>query len=134
MEKIKYRLKSIMKSKDMSMGELSGLTGIPKTTISRYLNDVASIPTDRLSLIAIALNTTPTYIMGWEKNIDSEEEHMNELCKEIKSNSKLRDLIIRCRDLNDDDLKTVLIHVNGIRQSKNIEEKEVKKWKQLMNL
>lgn len=134
MEKIEYRLKSIMKSKDMSMGELSGLTGIPKTTISRYLNDVASIPTDRLSLIAIALNTTPTYIMGWEKNIDSEEEHMNELCKEIKSNSKLRDLIIRCRDLNDDDLKTVLIHVNGIRQSKNIEEKEVKKWKQLMNL
>lgn len=66
MKEIEKRLKNLMKSKNMSMGELSRLTGIPKTTVSRYLYDVSIIPTDRLSLIAKALNVTPGYLMGWE--------------------------------------------------------------------
>lgn len=74
MNKTDERLNAIIKRKDISMGELSRLTGIPKTTISRYLNDTSNIPADRLSIIANALNTTPGYLMGWEDKSDGQNE------------------------------------------------------------
>lgn len=43
--------------------------GVATQTIYKYENEiVTNIPLDKLEKIAVALNTTPAYLMGWEEN------------------------------------------------------------------
>lgn len=48
------------KSKDISLRELSDLTGIGSSTLNRIENKITSPTLDQLELIAIALNTKIT--------------------------------------------------------------------------
>ncbi|MBC6681338.1 helix-turn-helix domain-containing protein [Zhenpiania hominis] len=48
------------KSKDISLHELSNLTGIGSSTLNRIENKITSPTLDQLELIAIALNTKIT--------------------------------------------------------------------------
>lgn len=67
MSDISKRILSIIMEKDISYGELSEKTGIPKSALQRYATgQTEKIPIDRLQIIASALGSTPEYLMGWE--------------------------------------------------------------------
>ena len=67
MSDISKRILSIIMEKDISYGELSDKTGIPKSALQRYATgQTEKIPIDRLQIIASALGSTPEYLMGWE--------------------------------------------------------------------
>lgn len=60
-------IRDTIEEKDISYGELSKATGIPKSALHRYATgETPKIPLDRIKLIANALNVTPGYLMGWE--------------------------------------------------------------------
>lgn len=61
------RIARLRKKLGMSQVYLADKTDISKQTLYKYEKDVVStIPSDKLERIADALNTTPTYLMGWE--------------------------------------------------------------------
>lgn len=63
------RILKIIKEKNVSYGELSKLTAIPKSALQRYATgETPKIPLDRLEIIAKALNVSPAYLMGWEES------------------------------------------------------------------
>ena len=63
---VSERIRSTLTDKDISYGELSAKTGIPKSALQRYATgETAKVPMNRLSLIASALGTTANYLMGW---------------------------------------------------------------------
>lgn len=67
MNEIADRILNLMKSRDMSYGELSKTTGIPKSALQRYATgETEKIPMDRIKLMANAFRTTSEYILGWE--------------------------------------------------------------------
>jgi len=67
MSEVGDRILTLLRAKKMSYGELSAATGIPKSALQRYATgETEKIPIDRIENIAIALNTTPAYLMGWE--------------------------------------------------------------------
>ena len=67
MNAISERILNLLAEKDISYGELSIQTNIPKSALQRYATgQTEKIPIDRLDRIAKALNTTPAYLMGWE--------------------------------------------------------------------
>ena len=69
MSEISARILKIILKKDISYGELSELTGIPKSALQRYATgQTEKIPIDRLQAIAKALGTTAPYLMGWEES------------------------------------------------------------------
>ena len=75
MSDISDRILSIITEKDISYGELSDKTGIPKSALQRYATgQTEKIPIDRLQIIASAIGTTPEYLMGWntERKINDE--------------------------------------------------------------
>lgn len=83
-ERIKQRRKHL----GMSAEKLGNLLGKNRATIFRYENgEIENLPIDILEPIAIALQTTPAYLMGWE-----EMEQSNDI---------LADIIIRLRSDND---------------------------------
>ena len=57
---ISKRILDILSKKDISYGELSSKTGIPKSALQRYATgQTEKIPIDRLQIIASAIGTTP---------------------------------------------------------------------------
>lgn len=66
MSDISERMLNIILEKEISYGELSDKTGIPKSALQRYATgQTEKIPIDRLQIIASAIGTTPEYLMGW---------------------------------------------------------------------
>lgn len=72
MSDISNRILNIILEKEISYGELSEKTGIPKSALQRYATgQTEKIPIDRLDSIAKAIGTTPAYLMGWEDSSTS---------------------------------------------------------------
>lgn len=75
------KLLNLINESGMSYGELSKKTRIPKSALQRYATgETEKIPIDRIETLAVALGTTPAYLMGWE---DEAAEEENNIAKEI---------------------------------------------------
>lgn len=63
------RMKDRRKAIGLSAERLAEMLGVSPATIYRYENgDIEKVPGDRLGPIANALQTSPAYLMGWEKD------------------------------------------------------------------
>lgn len=64
---IAKRIRERRESLNYSYQDLANLTGMSKSTLQRYESGgIKNIPLSRLDALAEALNTTPSYLMGWE--------------------------------------------------------------------
>lgn len=69
MSEISKRLLQLIEDNDISYGELSKKTNIPKSALQRYATgETEKIPITRIEVIAKALNTTAQFIMGWDES------------------------------------------------------------------
>ena len=69
------RIKQRRKELGMSADKLGEILGKDRSTIFRYeKGDIENLPLDILQPIAKALNTTPSYLMGWEDKKNTPEE------------------------------------------------------------
>lgn len=69
-DRIKYKRNQLGKT----LEEVGQMVGVTKATIQRYENgNIQNIPSDKIELLASALNTTPAYLMGWEDDKDNEK-------------------------------------------------------------
>lgn len=67
MSDIAKRILDTLNEKDISYGELSERTGIPKSALQRYATgQTEKIPINRLQEIARAIGVTTQFLMGWE--------------------------------------------------------------------
>ncbi len=70
MSDISKRILDTLNEKDISYGELSERTGIPKSALQRYATgQTEKIPIDRLQEIAKAIGVTTQFLMGWEESL-----------------------------------------------------------------
>ena len=61
------RIFAAMTERGLSYGELSRLTGIPKSALQRYATgETANIPIDRIEKIAEATGVAAEYLLGWD--------------------------------------------------------------------
>jgi transcriptional regulator with XRE-family HTH domain len=83
----------------MSAEELGKKLGKDRATIYRYeKGDIENLPLDILTPLAEALETTPQYLMGWEKI--------------QKDNEVLADLIVRLR--SDETFRAAVLALNAL--------------------
>ena len=69
-DRIKYKRNELGKT----LEEVGQMVGVTKATIQRYENgNIQNIPSDKIELLASALNTTPAYLMGWEDDKKSKK-------------------------------------------------------------
>ena len=63
---IANKLKELRKARGMTLEELAERVGTSKQTIHRYENGViTNIPPEKVEILAGALSTTPSHLMGW---------------------------------------------------------------------
>lgn len=86
------RIKKKRLEKGITLEELGKKAGVSKVTIHRYeSNIITNIPSDRIEAMAKALEVSPSYLMGWDEDLE-ESNHKNLLTRTDKeanlSNSK----------------------------------------------
>ena len=68
MQDIMKRMKTRREELNMSYQTLSEKVGISKSTLQRYETGyIKNMPVDKLEEIADALQVSPAYLMGWDK-------------------------------------------------------------------
>lgn len=64
------RIKALRLSKGMSQEELGAAVGVKKAAINKYENGiVVNLKRSTIAKLADALETTPSYLMGWAEEI-----------------------------------------------------------------
>lgn len=78
-EQIKRRRKALHKTQD----DIAKIVNVTKQTIQKYENGIISnIPSDKIELLARALECSPAYLMGWE---DAEPSSKETICDSLVS-------------------------------------------------
>lgn len=73
-QKIIDRIKKRRQELGLSYQDLADKTGLSKSTLQRYeTGAISNIPLSKLNVLAKALQTTPTYIMGMD--IDNQPQY-----------------------------------------------------------
>ena len=87
MSDMSARIAKAFTNKGYTYGDLSEITGIPKSALQRYVTGVTEkIPIPRLESIAHALDTTPQYLMGWTDDPYDYDNDPNGVLASIPSN------------------------------------------------
>ena len=74
---LKENIKQKRLENKMTLEELATKVGVSRQTIQRYESGtICNIPSDKIELMASALNTTPASLMGWTKK----EKILNTFC------------------------------------------------------
>lgn len=133
MSRCSENILTLMREQNISYGELSRRTGIPKSALQRYaVGETEKIPADRLELIAHALQTNLQDLMGGttysmygdhSRNLAylEKDQELLQLYKEIYENQTLALLFDRTRDLAPEDMEIVLTIINGIRKERGLD-------------
>ncbi len=98
MSEISERLYRQILSSGYSYGELSRLTGIPKSAIQRYATgETGKIPMDRLKLLAASLDVSAEYLMGWSQ---PEYPELMQLAQETAEEQRLLEGFRKLNEMN----------------------------------
>lgn len=95
------RIKQRRKEMKISAEELAKRLGKDRSTIYRYeKGDIENMPIDILEPIAAALNTTPSYLMGWDNAVENFPLETAERHAEMVMDEDLNELFEDFKQLN----------------------------------
>jgi transcriptional regulator with XRE-family HTH domain len=88
-ERIKYRREELGLSQD----ELARRLGYKsRSSINKIENDASGLPQTKIVAIANALQTTPSYIMGWQE-VQKKNDTLTDIVVQLRSDDELLSLI-----------------------------------------
>ena len=120
----------LMQEQNKSYGELSELTGIPKSALQRYATgQTGKIPAERIEIIAKALNTTPAFLLGWDSfTADEQIDLYMRGIKKWSDDFRLSDIQkSRLKEYLADLFSKTKEYVNRIAESKQSEDGKILK-------
>ncbi|MDF3001041.1 MAG: hypothetical protein K0Q48_1160 [Bacillota bacterium] len=113
MRNIVERIKSRRIELEYSFQDLADLTGMSKSTLQRYeTGGIKNIPLDKLKTLARALNVSPEWIMGWERNAEKKPEGVPEQPFRFSSNSSVfldEETAKKAMEIRDDASASILL-------------------------
>lgn len=93
-----------------SQTELAEKIKVSKQTLYKYENNViTNIPSDKIEDIAKHLYVSPAYLMGWERNLTSDNA---DLIPDILSDTVMLEHIKKLKQLNTEHQKTIYDNIS----------------------
>jgi transcriptional regulator with XRE-family HTH domain len=98
-------MKERRKELKMSADELAKRLGKDRSTIYRYeKGDIENLPLDILEPIAKALETTPQYLMGWEK-VQKNNDTIADIVVRMRTDSEFLSVVEKISKLDSEQLR-----------------------------
>ena len=104
--KIYERIKKRRKELGLSADTVAEALGVDRSTIYRYeSSDIEKLPTATLIPLSKILQTTPSYLMGWdESNMQIHlTDHETKLIKAYREKPEMQSSVDKLLDINKDD-------------------------------
>ena len=96
-ERIKYRREELKMSQD----ELARRLGYrSRSSINKIEKDASGLPQNKIADIAKALHTTPSYIMGWEEEIEKNPSAVAERHTEMLMDEDFNEIFVYFKTLD----------------------------------
>ena len=96
------RLQLLIREKEMTYVQLEEKTGIAKSSIQRYASGVTKkIPVEAVEKLAVALSSTPGFIMGWGENQSSYTEQWEAILTKENERSIEKELQAMLNDIDE---------------------------------
>lgn len=114
------KVKILRKSLGMTQNDLAKMCGYKSlTTINKIELGINSVPLNTVEKLAKALQTTPSYLMGWENDESkiSKTEHIHTLPTLSEEDEEMLNTYL---ELSDDSKRVVRYTVNMYAKSENI--------------
>ena len=78
-EDMARKIKELRKEKGLTLEDVAKIVGVGKSTVRKWETGmIANMRRDKIAALAMALGTTPMYLMGWE-----EEQKKNDIQADI---------------------------------------------------
>lgn len=78
MDNMGMLIKKLRTEKGMTLEELGNKVGVGKSTVRKWENGmIANMRRDKISKVAVALNVSPAYLMGWEDTFVNNDEPLS---------------------------------------------------------
>ena len=108
------RIKLARQNKQMTLEDVAKIVGVTRQTIQKYESGIIpNIPSDKIELLASALETTPAYLMGWE---DKQKEASPVIGEDLSpSDKKLMEIL---PELNEDQKKIGVALLEALLKNK----------------
>lgn len=112
----------------MSQTELSKATGIPRPTISNYVNGKYEAKNDGVYLIAKALGVSEAWLMGFDvvsarQDVQLKSDKIVDLVARLRRDDHFLELTYRLSSLNESELLVVSRMVEGLFQKSEDDQK-----------
>ena len=76
------RIKKQRELLGISQVELAEKIKVSKQTLYKYENNIiTNIPSDKIEIIGKVLEVSPSYLMGWEDNLETHQIFFQTLCQ-----------------------------------------------------
>lgn len=107
-ERIKYRREQLGLSQD----ELARRLGYKsRSSINKIENDASGLPQTKIVAIANALQTTPSFIMGWQET-QKKNDTLTDIVVQLRSDDELLSLVEGITQLDPEQRTSVMQIVN----------------------
>lgn len=106
------RILLAIEESELSYGELSKLTNIPKSALQRYATgETEKIPIERAEAIAKATGTSAAYLLGWES-----EKRKADAMSDLLDDDGLLELIEKRKLMNESTKKRLMRYADLLLQ------------------
>ena len=73
------KIKQLRAERGMTLEQVAKIVGVGKSTVRKWETGmIANMRRDKIDKLAMALGTTPAYLMGWNKTISTEEPKLTD--------------------------------------------------------
>lgn len=111
------KIKSLREEKGMTLEELGNKIGVGKSTVRKWETGmIANMKRDKILKVAEALNTSPGYLMGWEK--PSAQDDTAELLADIVGDRKLMKCISMIQNADEQDREKIYSYIEFVCSKK----------------
>lgn len=105
----------------LTMEDLARRVGVSKATIQRWESgEIKNVRHDKITKLSDALETTPSYLMGWENHskilTENEDEELLLLYEKIKKDSNLALITDKASQLDPKEVVQILEIINTFKK------------------
>ena len=118
------KLRNLRKSRGMTLEEVGNLVGVGKSTVRKWESgEIANMRRDKIALIAKALGVSPSYLMGWDDNVENiTADEYWAWREDLRRNPEKRTMFDLTKNASRSQMREINAFIRGLRTSNDYEE------------
>lgn len=106
---IACKIRNLRKSMDMTLEEVANIVGVGKSTVRKWEKGmIKNMRRDKIVLLAKALQTTPSYLLGWtQEETSSKNNTIANIVKDLRTDDMFLSIVEKIYNMDNTQRSTI---------------------------